>query len=338
MRIEESNEVRPLLEEGVDVHTPTVASTRPRHGRYSAPMTLEKFVYITESHHHVLPAWTDLRRQSDRAPRLLTFDHHKDTRSAFIAYSTRQPRAEHRPWEAITTERLRTIDFRSDESIKAAVADLAWDEHIDAAVRLDVLDIAFVAAYDEVGHIESNEQLALDAKRTLGGTEMRDGKLFVTLPGPPTIASPPFTYRIPASRIVTLPHALLPEELPEDQAYRAYFDAALESQFLKQRLELIHEITRTSGEPGLFDRLFILDFDLDYFNTKQAIAPADTSMLDDLIPRAAFITIARESSCVNSCQVKGEGLDSDFLEQELLKHIARATEAAGQTMVVRRIE
>jgi hypothetical protein len=87
---------------------------------------------------------------------------------------------------------------------------------------------------------------------------------------------------------------------------------------------LIDTICSTAAVPGLFERPFVLDIDLDYFNTQRSISPGDTQVFHDLIHRAEAITIARETTCVESCQLEGEGLTSAFLEQKVKMHIAAA--------------
>ena len=87
----------------------------------------------------------------------------------------------------------------------------------------------------------------------------------------------------PDSRIVVLPHAQVKNGSTPEAADRAYRDAALESGLLRQRVDLIAAITKAAEEPGLFDWPFILDFDLDYLNTKKSIAPTDSSVFDGAV-------------------------------------------------------
>jgi hypothetical protein len=103
-----------------------------------------------------------------------------------------------------------------------------------------------------------------------------------------------------------------------------YANMALESTFLMGRLDFIETITKSAGITGLFEAPFILDIDLDYFNTRKAVQPADHAVFHELIRRAAIITVAREPSCVNTCQRRGEGLTSEWLETELKRHIREA--------------
>jgi hypothetical protein len=56
----------------------------------------------------------------------------------------------------------------------------------------------------------------------------------------------------------------------------------------------VDRICRCADIPCLFEQPFILDIDLDVFNTRRAVAPAHTEVFCDLARRAVGITIARE--------------------------------------------
>jgi hypothetical protein len=206
---------------------------------------------------------------------------------------------------------------------------LRYDEHIDAAIRSGIIDIASVAPYADSGHIESNEQIALDGSREQ--TFITDQGKEIAFRSPKReLATPPFSYSLPESGIAILPRTRLNEDFRGDDLDRLYRDSAIETDSLNQRLFLIEQITTSADIPGLFDRPFILDIDLDYFNTRKSIAPRDSSTFYRLIQGAAIITIARERSCVEQCQIdEREGLDSDFLERALLEHISRALSSVG---------
>lgn len=132
----------------------------------------------------------------------------------------------------------------------------------------------------------------------------------------------PYTYSIPVERIIELPHQKMPAK--DQPPSRAYADMALESTFLTGRLDFIETITKSAGVPGLFEAPFILDIDLDYFNTRKSVQPDDHSIFHELIRRAQIITIAREPKCVTDLQKPGEKLTSEWLEAELKRHIKEA--------------
>ena len=174
------------------------------------------------------------------------------------------------------------------------------------------------------GHIVSNEQLALDNAPGCQLTIMEDGSpVTISIPNRRQ-AEPPFTYAIPDSRIVVMPKRNDYPWLEPDGDDRSYLDAAVDSRFLGERLELIDQICTTGGVPGLFELPFILDIDLDYFNTRKAISPDCSQVFHKIICNAAAITIARETRCVEICQLEGEHLSGAFLEQKVKEHIAVA--------------
>ena len=75
---------------------------------------------------------------------------------------------------------------------------------------------------------------------------------------------------------------------------------------------------------GLFERPFILDIDLDTFNTQRAVAPDDATVFHDVVRRAVGVTIAREPSCVVKCEIEGENFSADWLQARVLEHIKLA--------------
>lgn len=286
-----------------------------------------KPVFVFERHNYALLPWARIASANRGAVRLLTLDYHTDTHPAFLSYACQQFPAHHvaapEEWGPLASSEVAAIQIGDDESVELAVARLRHDEHIDAAVRSGILDLAFVVANGDNGHIVSNEQLALDRASGPGLTITTDGRS-ITIPGPRRQAEPPFTYTIPDNRIVVLPRRHDYPWLEWDEDDRSYRDAAVDSRFLTERLELIDTVCSTAGVPGLFERPFVLDIDLDYFNTQRSISPGDTHVFHDLIRRAEVITIARETTCVEHCQLEGEGLTSAFLEQMVKMHIAAA--------------
>jgi len=282
-----------------------------------------KEVFVFEEHHYALIPWAALRKRLRVRPRLITFDYHTDTRPAFVGFATQRDPSK---WKQIAKTEVAAIDFSVDATVERAVSRLRYDEHIDAACRAGILDIAFVVATAANGQIVSNEQKALDnSSERFAEVSVNGKKRRVRLAGRP-LAKPPYTYKIPSKRIVVLPRA----SIPEDEEYsiegldRAYRNAALESFFIADRIELVDSICSTAGKKTLFQRPYILDVDLDYFNTKKAIAPKDAAVFQGLIRGASIITIALESSCVASLQLPNEGLTSTFLKDELIRLIESA--------------
>lgn len=80
----------------------------------------------------------------------------------------------------------------------------------------------------------------------------------------------------------------------------------------------------TSGLGTINNNKYILDIDLDYFQTKKSITPSTTAVFYKLIRNSIAITIARECSCVESCRLEGETIDCNYLLEKLLEHIKKA--------------
>lgn len=276
-----------------------------------------KPVFTFDSHHEALLPWAQCARDLGISPRLLTLDYHCDTRPAFIAHSVVDIAADvgDADWESRAAVEVGKIDIRDENTVREAILKLRFDEHISAAVQSGVIDIAFAIVGGSISNkYRSNEQLAAEAL----WREQADDMPLVPKPKVPA----PYTYSIPEKRIIELPHQKV--RARDQPPSRMYANMALESTFLQGRLDFIETITKSAGVPGLFEAPFILDIDLDYFNTRKAVQPADHLVLHELIRRAKIITIAREPSCVKTCQRRGEGLTSEWLEEELKRHIRDA--------------
>ncbi len=128
-------------------------------------------------------------------------------------------------------------------------------------------------------------------------------------------------HALPLDRII-----LLGDDTPRGDAfcYRRFRDQILGAEFLRCRLSRAAEICRLAGLDDLLAMPFILDIDLDSFNTRRAISPPNPSVFYDLIRAAYAITIALEPDCVSSCQLEGEDISASWLEQQLLAHIYKA--------------
>lgn len=291
-----------------------------------------KAVYTFESHHYAMIPWHELRREYERSLRLLTLDYHTDTMVAFRKYAGEQISLTNNDtdeWRRIAQRAVADISIGDIDSINQAVVRLKHDEHIDAALKANILSLAFVIASDNFERpIISNEQRLLNEQAGDRIAVMPNGDLIVR--ASPPKAKPPYTYTIPDSKIVILEKKHDYPWLIRDEEERNYKDAAIESCFLRERLECIENICRTGGVAGLGDEPFILDIDLDYFNTRKSIAPDDASVFHDLIRRSAAITLARESGCVQSCQLQGEELNSDYIEDALKEHIRTAMQSEGR--------
>ena len=81
-------------------------------------------------------------------------------------------------------------------------------------------------------------------------------------------------------------------------------DNVLEADFLARRLQDFDEILKALDEPLLRDAPFILDIDLDYFNTLRAVRPNAPDLIQMLAQEAGLLTVATEPSFVTHCAVE----------------------------------
>ena len=284
-----------------------------------------KSVVSFESHHYALLPWSEWRQDLDAAPRLLSIDYHTDKHEPFLRWTFKEwthqtgdrvGMPSDNELAALRSKRLSMVSPGDRASVAAAVLDLCHDEHIKTALQTDVLDVAFLISHEDQDKLLSDQQIALDQE-----WEKQDDIVQLMRIAEKPSAQAPFTYTLSASRLVILEDDT-PQ--PDESAYRQWRDSVIDGPFLQRRLDLIDDICRTAGLDPLFSRPFILDIDLDAFNTRQAIAPQDPSVFYELIRRAYAISIAQEPGCVEACQIEGERLAAPWLEKQLMAHIERA--------------
>lgn len=305
--------------------------TNPRNQLIRRTIVGKKVVSF-RSHHHAIIPWYECRQQLDQAPRLLSIDYHTDSHLPFLRHCVQEGRAicgGYEPSLELTDEirrkRIGDIFLSDPNSIDAAVGDLWHDEHIQTALQSDIIDVAFIIAERLQNELLSDQQIEINEKHRVsrGAFEENDFNAGTVAFTVPSKAEPPFTYTIPKSRLVILEDNTT---YLNDEEYRAWRDDVIESRSLKERFDLIDTICSTTQIDGFFERPFILDIDLDAFNTRQSISPRDCTVFYDLVRHCEMITIAQEPECVESCQITGENLTADWLESELLVHITRALE------------
>ena len=280
-------------------------------------------VYVVESHHCILLPWSIVRRLLQRPPNLITLDHHTDTRPAFVSYASRQCGQDESARLRFQEQLIKEIDWRSDDSVAAAIYKLKYDEHIHAATACGILDHAFSIQLSSTGGTRSREEAAyLEAR-------------FSTFPPRTDVEAPkrPFTYDPPPNRIFEVPHrcAVGCKKSPhDDRCVRKHYNQVLESVYLEDQLQRTADMTRSIGNGPAEQEPYILDIDLDYFHTEKSVWPKDPTTFERLIRNAQAITIARESSCVNGLKLPREKIDADSLLSAVLTHVARACPAPSQ--------
>lgn len=260
-----------------------------------------KEVVLFDEHHYALLPWQEWRQAVGAPLNLLTIDHHTDTHPAFRFYLN-GPQA--------NPNRMALVSPSNAKSIEDAVLELKHDEHISAALQCDVLNMAVVIGHDTNETLVSNEKKAWDNQHKGTPSPRR--------PSPPV---PPFTYSYPSNQIIPVGE---PGVRIGDAAYRQWRDRIIEADYLSARIATADEICDSASVPKLMDMPFILDIDLDAFNTKKSIAPKDSSFFHDIIRKAHAISIAREHGCVVSCQRTSKKFTAAWLETLVIDHITAA--------------
>lgn len=275
-----------------------------------------KDIYVVEAHHHALAAWALVRRALPQPPNLITIDHHTDTHEAFLGYAWMEHRADD---EVAFREHLtKSIDWRDDANLQAAIAKLRHDEHISAATQSGILDQAYCIQLSDSGGSQSMEEEAFAEDRQ------------ARWPSPPMLPVPtrPMTYAATTERMYVIPApcyigcATLPHN---DDCVTRHALEIVEARYLEDQLVRGAEISRCFGLPHLEAAPYILDIDLDAFHSRKAITPDDPSTLHRLIKNALAVTIATEPECVYDLwHDEGDRMDSSELLAELIKHIEAA--------------
>ena len=83
------------------------------------------------------------------------------------------------------------------------------------------------------------------------------------------------------------------------------------------------DLLQAEGQAPLLAAPYILDIDLDYFNTFASTTPSDKSALQELAKGASLITIATEPGHVRACSLDG-GLTSELLLPKVVELLASA--------------
>lgn len=277
----------------------------------------DKDVYVVDDHHQALAAWVLIRRRLDRAPNLITIDHHTDVHEAFLGHAHLETYESGGDAWALAKELVKRIDWQDDQSLLWAIEHLRHDEHVDAATLSGILNYAFCIQLSDSGGNPSIEGQAYDADRQ------------ARWPQPPTLPPPrrPMTYEDPENHIFVIPNdcAIGCNRMPHnDDCVVEHGNMIIESIYLDDQLARGAEMSRCVGIDHLEAQPYILDIDLDAFHSRQAIEPADRTTFYRLIRHAVAITVATEAECVDELKFDGEAIDADFLLARLVEHIKAA--------------
>lgn len=269
-----------------------------------------KPVYIFESHNVAFAAWSEIKAAHEEELLLLTFDHHTDVHEAFIgwAYAKNNNRNDENVSPMIL-ERLARVDWRDEHSVQEAVKELRNDEQIDAALRLGLFSYAF-CFNNQHTNTRSIEEKKFSENWTFGAV-------------PP---EPPFTYGIPKRKIFEIGEIceIGCEKIPhDDDCLKPAADQGIESVMLECLIGKANVMAQAAGIEDITKVPYVLDIDLDYFRTKDALSPKNATIFHELIRNAVAITIATEPSYVRSERIDDD-LISEFSLERVLKHIDQA--------------
>lgn len=220
---------------------------------------------VVEHHHEVLPHWAAFRRTQPSAPRLLTLDHHTDTSRPFRRHLRRQARIQR---QALSGE-------MEQELSRQLVSKLDYTDPLTIEAAMETLgnDEHVVAAIG-ADIIRSAFVIAHNAADT--------------------------------EQDIYLEHKIVcrgVDEYHHNGRTRPQPNNVLETDFLAKRLQEFDDLVRQLDEPLLREAPFILDIDLDYFNTLRAVRPEAPELIRTLAKGAALLTVATEPSYVTHCAV-----------------------------------
>lgn len=221
-----------------------------------------KHLFICEKHNEVLLPWAWLRQTTNNL-NLLTFDHHTDIIDAFCRYLYNN--------KGETLDALiKETDFTNDTTIKNAIAKLNNDEHINAAIKCGIISKAFVVSFaGSFDNPPSNEwsKIFSNVEDTVGYMTEK----------------------------ITIPKY---QTYPEADIYTIGTDGNLDNlngisnDFISFVLLKIKEMSKIE----IINTNYILDIDLDYFHTYEALREENINEFQQLLSHSVSITIATEPS------------------------------------------
>ncbi len=107
----------------------------------------------------------------------------------------------------------------------------------------------------------------------------------------------------------------------EPSTHKPKHDIVLESNFLNKAISAFNDVLGKAYEEPLSTKPYILDIDLDYFNTFKSIKPDNPETIKRLIQNAELVTIATEPEYVKHCAVDDK-LTSEYLLDALKEIIS----------------
>ncbi len=290
-------------------------------------------VYLVERHNWALVPWAQVKSEHEAQPLvLLSLDYHQDSLPPFNRHCGCHCVLDEVTGPAVERE-LAAIDRRYPVSVAAAAGKLNHDEQTATAVRLGIFEAAFVVSFQQ-GSCEtpkSHQQERYMAQFELDAMIARGGR------APREMPPRPHTYPRSKDGLYLVGSSCTPgcrKRPHDDDCNQREHDAAIDSDYLESRLGTANEMaTSALGWSSWRQNPYVLDVDLDYFNTRKSVAPPDPTLFHALIKGAVAMTIAMERNCVQNCALSGEELDADWLLERVLEHVkvARGPSMKGES-------
>lgn len=283
--------------------------------QYTEQQINGKDVFIFEDHSTAILPWRQVSASLEQRPFLITLDYHTDTMEAFKTFGNwtgKDDRYSCNPPHIsgpIKQKLVKKINLESEASVLEILPKLRNDEHIDASIKSGILTHCFVIQFQDKTGTESLTEIQW----------REDNKAVSSLFNKIEPPTRPFTYGLAKDKIFITPGACT--KLNEKTAH---YDLAIDDSLLSERLSTMQEMDSSTGLNSLENQPYILDIDLDYFQTKLSINPAEKSHFYRLIKNAAAITIAQEPSYVEALKKEDE-LTTKYLLERMLEHIEQAT-------------
>ena len=268
-----------------------------------------KRIFIFENHNEAIIPWDIISKESRSIPSLLTFDYHTDTHLALLRDTYKRLNGAEHILIKKEVENILSKPFKIFEILKR----LKNDEHIDFAIRTNIISHAYVISYQAHMNIIRSEEYKKWFKTSI---EARFNGF--NTPKPKDIK-----YILPENKIFELDNDTFSDLEIYDEKQKS--DFAIEHLNLVYKMNTIKRINKSIFNKNYnFRENFILDIDLDYFNTYKAINPEHTNIFYSLIRDAKVITIAKESCFVNELKFDNENISVEYLLERLLEHIEKA--------------
>lgn len=265
----------------------------------------DKKIFIFEHHHHALIPWASIKREKpDEEFWLFSMDHHTDIIEPFTHYCYYNS-------SVAKQELMADLDYLNPDSIVSALPKLRNDEQIRTALQMGIFKKALILSHDSSSDMpQSVQETERLAKWSSHDREymrsVAEGDYQITPSAqrdyePADICIPPF------------------QSEGECECEDDFDNKVLEDTFLKEKLMVLSRMCKgVISEKGILAKHYILDIDLDYFHTLEALAPKSCEIFINLVRNAEAITIAEEPVCVEMHRSDGKAT-SQLLKEKLLE-------------------